>query len=287
LKQVYNNSIIFIFHRKNFAREDQNLAIIRLLIYYIYNKASVYNLFQEEVHMPAIFEVYKDKQGEYRFRLKSVNGEVIASSEGYASKQNCLIGIDSVKINAATAVVVELIPEKDLQKACDLGDLAGVKKALGQGANPNTTATGGGPLLIQAVNTGNLEIIKELVQYKAQVNQTDVHGSTPLHEASDKGRELIVQFLIKSGAKIDARDNKGNTPLFKALLKNNIAAVQVLVGAGAKPNVPNNDGVTPAHIAAEKGISVAIQGAAPKNTLKKIAKKPAKKSAKKAFKKKR
>lgn len=48
------------------------------------------------------FEVYQDKSGEYRFRLKATNGQVIAVSEGYAAKASCLNGVESVKKNAAT-----------------------------------------------------------------------------------------------------------------------------------------------------------------------------------------
>ncbi len=54
------------------------------------------------------FEVYKDKAGEYRFRLKAPNGEIIAVGEGYKNKGSCLNGIESVKENAPKAVVVEL-----------------------------------------------------------------------------------------------------------------------------------------------------------------------------------
>lgn len=46
------------------------------------------------------FEVYKDKAGEYRFRLKAGNGENILSSEGYAAKSGAENGIASVKANA-------------------------------------------------------------------------------------------------------------------------------------------------------------------------------------------
>lgn len=46
------------------------------------------------------FEVYRDKAGQYRFRLKARNGAVIAVSEGYSSKAGCLGGIESVKKNA-------------------------------------------------------------------------------------------------------------------------------------------------------------------------------------------
>ena len=51
------------------------------------------------------FELYRDRAGAYRFRLKSGNGRVIAVSEGYAGKSGCLSGIESVKKSAAEAIV--------------------------------------------------------------------------------------------------------------------------------------------------------------------------------------
>jgi uncharacterized protein len=49
------------------------------------------------------FEVYKDKAGEYRFRLTAKNGQVIAVSEGYKLKASCNNGIASVRKNAPDA----------------------------------------------------------------------------------------------------------------------------------------------------------------------------------------
>lgn len=46
------------------------------------------------------FEVYKDKAGEYRFRLKASNGETVLSSEGYSAKAGAMNGIESVKENS-------------------------------------------------------------------------------------------------------------------------------------------------------------------------------------------
>ena len=53
------------------------------------------------------FEMYTDKAGEYRFRLKARNGEIIATSEGYTSKANCENGIESVRKNAPDAEIVK------------------------------------------------------------------------------------------------------------------------------------------------------------------------------------
>jgi uncharacterized protein len=54
-----------------------------------------------------VFEWYTDKAGKYRFRLKATNGEIIAVSEAYNSKESCVDGIESVKKNASIAKIVE------------------------------------------------------------------------------------------------------------------------------------------------------------------------------------
>jgi uncharacterized protein YegP (UPF0339 family) len=55
----------------------------------------------------AEFEWHKDKKGKYRFRLRAANGNIIATSQGYSSKEACVDGIESVKKNAPTAKIVE------------------------------------------------------------------------------------------------------------------------------------------------------------------------------------
>ena len=52
------------------------------------------------------FEMYVDKKGEFRFRLKATNGQIIATSEGYVAKNSCENGIASVRKNAENAPVV-------------------------------------------------------------------------------------------------------------------------------------------------------------------------------------
>ena len=53
------------------------------------------------------FEVYKDKAGEFRFRLKASNGQIIAVGEGYKALAGCLNGIESIKKNAPDAEIVK------------------------------------------------------------------------------------------------------------------------------------------------------------------------------------
>ncbi|MFI6583161.1 YegP family protein [Embleya sp. NPDC050493] len=58
--------------------------------------------------MAGKFEVYTDKNGKFRFRLKAGNGEIIATGEAYETKAACLKGVESVKTNAADAKVETL-----------------------------------------------------------------------------------------------------------------------------------------------------------------------------------
>lgn len=53
-------------------------------------------------------EVYTDNAGFFRFRIKSGNGEVIATSEAYGGKDEALENLESVKNSAASAPVVDL-----------------------------------------------------------------------------------------------------------------------------------------------------------------------------------
>lgn len=53
------------------------------------------------------FEVYRDKAGEFRFRLKATNGQIIATGEGYKAIAGCMNGVESVKKNAPEAEIVK------------------------------------------------------------------------------------------------------------------------------------------------------------------------------------
>lgn len=55
--------------------------------------------------MSAKFEVYKDASGQFRFRLKAANNEIIATGESYTTKDACMNGIQSIKTNAPVAEI--------------------------------------------------------------------------------------------------------------------------------------------------------------------------------------
>lgn len=57
------------------------------------------------------FEIYTDKKGEFRYRLKAKNGQIIAVGEGYKAKKSVLNGVESVRKNAAEGNI-----EKEAEK---------------------------------------------------------------------------------------------------------------------------------------------------------------------------
>ena len=91
-------------------QEDQDLALIDRY-YTSHGYASYMGIVQQRVtklgdHKPdAKFEINKDVAGEFRFNLVATNGEIIAVSQGYDAKHSALEGIESVKRNAAAAVI--------------------------------------------------------------------------------------------------------------------------------------------------------------------------------------
>ncbi len=88
--------------------------------------------FKKEKHPK--FEIYADKSGDLRFRLKATNGQIIATSEGYKSMPSCVNGINSIKKNVVDAKIESLlenkadIVKKDTGKA-GAGENKAVKKA--------------------------------------------------------------------------------------------------------------------------------------------------------------
>jgi uncharacterized protein YegP (UPF0339 family) len=55
----------------------------------------------------ARFEIYRDQSGEYRWRFRTDNNEVVASGEGYRSREDCEHAVQLVKDQAPQAEVTD------------------------------------------------------------------------------------------------------------------------------------------------------------------------------------
>jgi uncharacterized protein YegP (UPF0339 family) len=93
--------------------------------------------------MSGVFEVYKDQKGEYRFRLKAPNGQIILQSEGYTSKAASMNGVESVKENAPKAERFETSIDKGGKHRFKL--LAANRQTIGtsEGYESETNMRGG------------------------------------------------------------------------------------------------------------------------------------------------
>ena len=65
-----------------------------------------------EVQKHPKFEIYTDKAGEFRFRLKATNGQIIAVGEGYKAKASAKKGIASIAKNAPDAPIIVVEADK-------------------------------------------------------------------------------------------------------------------------------------------------------------------------------
>ena len=54
--------------------------------------------------MKAKYQVYKDKSGKYRFRLRAPNNKIVAVSQAYETKANCINGIKSIQANCCSHI---------------------------------------------------------------------------------------------------------------------------------------------------------------------------------------
>ncbi len=59
------------------------------------------------------FEVSRRKNGDFQFNLKASNGQVVITSEGYTTKENCKNGIESVRKNSQVETRFEKLQSKN------------------------------------------------------------------------------------------------------------------------------------------------------------------------------
>lgn len=110
--------------------------------------------------MAGKFELYQDKAGEFRFRLKAGNGEIILASEGYKQKASAINGIESVRKNAP---LDERYDRKDTTSGKPMFNL---KASNGQVIGTSETYSGA------AARDNGIESVKKNAPDAALVDQT-------------------------------------------------------------------------------------------------------------------
>lgn len=85
------------------SHDSAGILTVNTLLPYTY---SARYIFVEDLLMK--FELYKDSQGYWRWRLKAGNGEKIASGEGYVNKQDCISAVNLVMDTNRSTPFVEV-----------------------------------------------------------------------------------------------------------------------------------------------------------------------------------
>ena len=106
-----------------------------------------------------------------------------------------------------------------LSQAAFTGDLKAVKRALADGADPNTKdPQSGSTVLVNASLMGHTKVVALLLENGADVNARSQDGGTALHAAAFLGRVETVKLLLDKGADRVLRNNMGGTAIDGAKL---------------------------------------------------------------------
>ena len=113
----------------------------------------------------------------------------------------------------------DIASSHDLSGAVFIGNLASVKQALTDGADPNAEdPQSGSTMLSIAALMGHTEIVTVLLEHGADVNAKSRDGGTALHAAAFLGRAEATKLLLEKGADTTLRNNMGSTAIDGAKL---------------------------------------------------------------------
>ncbi len=137
-------------------------------------------------------------------------------------------------------------PNSPAAAAAAGGDVAGMKRMLDAGLDPNAHDSAGYTPLIAAARASNVEMIRLLISRGANPNLSDtaVNSWTPLLHAVHKSQPHAVAALLDAGANPNEADPHGTTPLMLAAGYGDTDIVKILLAHKANPRLPASDGLT-------------------------------------------
>lgn len=149
----------------------------------------------------------------------------IGSLMGVEVERENIAGMQSGRNEIAKLFGVKEFDSKDIASANDLpgavfiGDLASVKRALTDGADPNAQDPQSGSTMLSIASLmGHTEVVALLLERGADVNAKSRDGGTALHAAAFLGRAETVKLLLGKGADAGLRNNTGSTAIDGAKL---------------------------------------------------------------------
>jgi hypothetical protein len=131
-------------------------------------------------------------------------------------------------------------------KPAAVADVAGMKRLLDAGYDPNAHDSAGYTPLIAAARAGNVEMIRLLTSRGANPNLPDtaVNSWTPLLHAVHKAQPRAIAALLDASANPNDADPHGTTPLMMAAGYGYTDIVKILLAHKANPRLAARDGIT-------------------------------------------
>lgn len=134
----------------------------------------------------------------------------------------------------------------DIFQAIIDGDIATVKIALSEGADPNMTGKDGLELVHYAAMANQPQIFDLLISKGAYVDSKDNHNNTALYFAARAGGSKdFIQSILNAGAQINNQNKLGQTATHISARIGNVDAMETLLKNGANPNIKDIVGKTP------------------------------------------
>ncbi len=142
--------------------------------------------------------------------------------------QSRCLGRWFVIVTLLSTFVVSPVLAGPLHTAAEGGDLAKLKRLIGDGARANAKDGYGRTPLSWAASNGYKDVAQVLITNGADVNTKDNDYNTPLHLAAEKGHLDVAELLVANGAKVKAKNKRGVTPLVLATRAGDTAMVNLL-----------------------------------------------------------
>lgn len=143
-----------------------------------------------------------------------------------------------------------------LIEAVKAGDIAKMKAAAAEGANPSARTRewdAETPLLL-AIAAKNIDMVKALLEVKADPNaKIGYHGNTALIEAVRQNQTEIAQALVVAGADVNAANSSDGAPFIYAVAARNKPLIALFAEKGAKLDVQTSNGWSPLAYAVRNG----------------------------------
>ncbi|CAK9160287.1 unnamed protein product [Ilex paraguariensis] len=118
--------------------------------------------------------------------------------------------------------------ESIVHNTASVGDVEGLKNALGSGANKDEEDSEGRTGLHFACGYGEVKCAQVLLEAGARVDALDKNKNTALHYAAGYGRKECVALLLENGAAVTLQNMDGKTPIDVAKLNNQHDVLKLL-----------------------------------------------------------